>query len=837
MRKLVPFILACTFAWACGEQDSNVEKGVSRELARERKAIVGGVNYNLYFSIPGEREEPVTGEARITFEFTGTSPLVLDFKANKEQILAILSGGKRVPYTFRNEHIIIRSRHLKEGRNTLDIKFVAGENALNRREDYLYTLLVPDRCRSLMPCFDQPDIKGRFKLALKVPPAWKAVANGEAIREETLRDYTLYEFEETKPLSTYLFAFTAGIFNRSDQYIGGRWVGIYHRENDTTLVNACIPAIANDVRYSLFWMERYTGIAYPFRTYNVVAIPDLQFGGMEHPGATYFNAARLFNTDELAKMKRSELIAHETAHMWFGNLVTMKWFDDVWLKEVFAGFMADKIVANLYPRVDHQLNFFINHHEPALRTDRTRGTHPIARSLDNLKDAGTLYGDIIYHKAPVVMRMLEQEISPYELQRGLCLYLRRWNYSNADWNDLIRLLQGSAGKDLQAWNAIWVTKKGAPLIEFLDEGIVMRDEWEKGRVWPQRVIAMRLGLPNLLSIDLVDTLTRYRDPKLILPNCNATGYGCFLPNESQIRFLNDNLSRVPHPLHRAVAWQELYEGVLYNRLKGESFIRLCMKYLPAETNNLVILEALEFLVTVHNTYIDEGARQLLRGELDSFFITMLFKNQKNINKNTIFNTLLTIYSSPDGGNYFLKVLRGQYRRDDLPLQEADLVRVAYNIVLRDPSLYNPVKKYITRTIENNDLRERFLYVYPAVSGDKQVRDSVFNALMRVENRANEVWAADALQWLNHPRRKAEAEEYIPGVLSKLQEIHETGDIFFPGNWLKAGLAGHTSKYAYTTVKHFLDKNPNYPENLKLKILVAMDHLRRLHEPAATPRLM
>jgi aminopeptidase N len=830
--RLLSWILAGIILGGCGEQDNGVERGVSKELARERKATVGGVSYELYFSIPEKREEAVMAESVITFEYTGSSPLVIDFKATKEQILALTSEGRRVPYAFKNEHLVIHPKHLKEGRNVLHIKFIAGESALNRREEYLYTLLVPDRCRSLMPCFDQPDIKGRFRLMLKVPPTWKAVANGEMIREEIFHDYTLYEFEETKPLSTYLFAFTAGEFNRTYQYIGGRWIGIYYRDLDSATVNASIPAIANEVRYALFWMKRYTGITYPFQTYNVVAIPDFQFGGMEHPGATYFKASTIFlppDAGEVARMKRSEVIAHETAHMWFGDFVTMKWFDDVWLKEVFAGFMADKIMTDLYPHADHQMNFFMNHHEPALRTDRTRGTHPIVRPLANLKDAGMLYGDIIYHKAPIVMRMLEQEISPYELQRGLCHYLRRWNYSNADWNDLIQLLQSTSGRDLQAWNAVWVMEKGAPVVEFLDEGIVMRDEWGKGRVWPQHIIAMRRGLPNFLSIDLVDTLTPYRDPEIVLPNCSATGYGCFLPNEGEIRFLNDNLSRLQRPLHRGVAWQGLYEGVLYNKLKGESFIRLCMKHLALENNNFAIQQALSFMITVHNTYIDEGARQLLRDELDRFFMTMLFKNRKDIYKKPFFRALLAIYSSRDVGNYFLKVLRGQYRREDLVLQDEDRMTVAYHLVLRDSGLYDQMKHYITRTIQNKDLLDRFRYVYPAVSGDKQVRDSVFNALMLAENRANEVWATDALRWLNHPRRKAEAEEYIPKLLAKLQEIQETGDIFFPVNWLEAGLSGHTSKYAYTVTRHFLDKNPNYPENLRLKILAATDHLRRLHE--------
>ncbi|MDR1415213.1 MAG: hypothetical protein LBI96_05315 [Odoribacteraceae bacterium] len=830
--KPLALIIAAILLVACGEQESSVERGVSRELARERKATIGGVTYDLHFVVPATREDPVTAESRITFELTRPAPLILDFKANSDQILSLSIEGRRVPYTFKNEHIIIHPKHLKEGRNTIDLKFIAGESALNRHQDYLYTLLVPDRCRVLMPCFDQPDIKARFKLMIKIPAPWKAVANGELIREETFPDYKLYEFEETKPLSTYLFAFTAGEFSRADQYIGGRWIGIYYRETDTTLVENSIPAIAAEVRYSIAWMERYTGIAYPFKTYNVVAIPDFQFGGMEHPGATYFNAAAILlppDAGEVLKTRRSDVIAHETAHMWFGNFVTMKWFDDVWLKEVFAGFMADKIITDLYPDADHQMNFFMAHHEPALRTDRTRGTHPIAQPLENLKDAGTLYGDIIYHKAPIIMRVLEQEITPYELRRGLCLYLRRWNYSNADWNDLIRLLQNTTGRDLLAWNATWVTEKGAPVIEFLDDKITVKDEAGKARAWPQHLIAMRAGTPGLRSIHLADTIVPLRDPAIVLPNCTATAYGSILPSEPQTRFLNDNLGRLHRPLHRAVAWQQLYEGVLHDKLKGESFIRLCIKHLPNETNNRVIHQTFAFMITVHNTYIDEGARQLLRDELDRFFMTMLFKNQKEINKRNIFHALLAIYSSRDVGNYFLKTLRGQYLREDLILQDADRVAIACNIALREPERYEQLKRHVNRVVKDKDLLARFHYIYPALAPDKHTRDSVFNALLIPRNRQNETWAAEALRWLNHPRRKSEAEEYIPKILAKLQEIQETGDIFFPDNWLRAGLSGHTSKYASTVTRQFLEKNPNYPENLRLKILAATDHLRRLHE--------
>ena len=140
-------------------------------------------------------------------------------------------------------------------------------------------------------------------------------------------------------------------------------------------------------------------------------VPSFQFGGMEHPGSIFYNAASILldeSATENQMLGRASLIAHETAHMWFGDLVTMRWFNDVWMKEVFANFMAAKIVNPSFPKVNHELRFLVAHYPGAYSVDRTAGTHPIRQELANLNEAGSLYGAIIYQKAPIVMRQLER---------------------------------------------------------------------------------------------------------------------------------------------------------------------------------------------------------------------------------------------------------------------------------------------------------------------------------------------------------------------------------------------------------------------------------------------
>lgn len=833
IRRIVVIWPLLLLLFACERPTSDVEKGVSRALAQERKSKIGGVTYDLYFSIPKEREKAIYAESQITFEMLESAPLVLDFKADEENLQDVYANGEKVPYEFVNEHVVIQPKYLKVGRNSLFVRFVAGETALNRGEDMMYTLLVPDRCRTLMPCFDQPDIKARFKLMLKIPVEWRAVANGEPVRTEYFDSYKLCEYEETRPLSTYLFAFAVGRFNFTERYVDGRWIGVYYRESDTAKVNASVPAIIEEVGHSLRWMEAYTGVRYPFDVYNVVAIPAFQFGGMEHPGATYYHESTIFlgrDADLSKRMGRSNVIAHETAHMWFGDLVTMEWFDDVWLKEVFANFMADKIMEQLYPRVNHRLNFFLSHYEAALRTDRTLGANPIAQELDNLEDAGTLYGDIIYHKAPITMKMLEGIVSERGLQFGLRRYLRQWAFSNASWEDLIGLLEEVTGKELDEWNNVWVKEAGAPVVQFTDAGIEVRDESGKDRRWPQMISVLRAPYGHLRRslVELRDSVTPWRSQDVVLPDGDVLGYGCFLPTDFSVQFLDGNLSRLENPLYRAVAWQLLYEGVLHNGVKGEWFVRFCIKHLPKEENNLIVNRTLFFLRTVYSTYLDEGTRQLLQDDLERFCQSMM-REASPQNKKLYFNTLLALYASPKVGKKMLSQLQGIPVFGEISMDDEDKVSLALNIVLRDSNLYDWTRDYVKKTVKNQDLLDKFEYVLPSVSGDRRVRDSVFNALLDEKNRVNEVWVENCLRWLNHPRWRGESEKYIPQVLDELQEIQRTGDIFFPSGWLSSALAGHSGKNAYAAVDNFLKKNPNYPKNLRLKILVASDHLRRLHE--------
>src|SRR5262249_13362966 len=274
-------------------------------------------------------------------------------------------------------------------------------------------------------------------------------------------------FAETQPLSTYLFAFATGKFSIETGERSGRTFRMFHRETDAAKVARNRDAVFDLHATALDWLENYTGIKYPFGKFDFLLVPSFQFGGMEHPGAIFYNASGILldpSATQNQKLGRASVIAHETAHMWFGDLVTMKWFNDVWMKEVFANFMAAKIVNPSFPEINHELRFLYAHYPLAYDVDRTPGSNAIRQRLDNLDEAGSLYGAIIYQKAPIVMRQLETLLGETSFRDGLRQYLQAHEFANATWPDLIRVLDERTPEDLAAWSLAWVDEPGRPKI-------------------------------------------------------------------------------------------------------------------------------------------------------------------------------------------------------------------------------------------------------------------------------------------------------------------------------------------------------------------------------------
>ena len=851
LRNLILLLLFVSMGgWSCQSPPSELpspELGVSRSLADQRKALISDLHYRLFFSIPSDREEEIPARVTVGFRYQGgVEPLVLDFREQPSRVKSVTSGEKALPYRMESGHVILPPGAVQDGYNEVEIEFTAGELSLNRSEEYLYTLLVPDRASTVFPCFDQPNLKARFELTLQVPAEWRAMSNGKITDHFTEEGRQTFHFAPTQPISTYLFAFTAGKFQTATHEAGARPMTLYYRETDTVKVNRNLPEIFRLHAASLEWLENYTGIPYPFDKFDFTTIPTFQYGGMEHVGAIFYRESSLFldeNATDNQLLGRASLIAHETAHMWFGDLVTMEWFDDVWLKEVFANFMAAKIVNPSFPQIDHELRFLMNHQPTAYSEDRSPGTHPIQQPLENLRDAGTLYGRIIYQKAPVVMHQLEETLGSDQMREGLREYLQTYSLGNATWDDLIRILDSRSKDDLNNWSEVWVKEGGMPeyLVSRLpgeggtEVALTSGSSSPRGNNWKQKtkVVAVKDGSEWNAPLEVggeevrVSIPSSFGTPDFVLAAGSSGSYGYFaLDNPSRDFLLREGVKNVKTPLTRGALWISLYEEMLRERIPARKFLAMIMDALPGEKEPLTFQYLLGRLTQTYWQFLNQKDREALAPALEELLWTDLQTARSTKRKAALWRAYQNTALSPAAVARLRRAWAGELQIAGLPFSERDLTDLAGALAVREVTGAEEILNQQQERIKNPDRRRRFQFIRPALSSDPTVRDSFFESLRQAENRHYEPWVGSALAYLHHPLRASHSLRYIQPSLELMEEIQQTGDIFFPKRWISATLSGHQSPEAARIVKGFLAERPEYPYRLKNKILQAADLLFR-----------
>ena len=840
------FVLAGLMAPAQIKRDPDL--GISETLARDRASRISNLRYDLAFTVPAARVQAVTGRALIRFSLSSaTGPVVLDYEPDRAGILrSVEANGASTTIRQVNGHIIVPKEALREGENSVALDFNAGDASLNRNDEFLYSLFVPARAHLAFPCFDQPDLKARWALSLDVPEGWQALANGAEVERETAGGRTRVRFGATQPISTYLFAFAGGKFSIEQAERNGRAFRMFHRETDAAKVARNRDAIFDLHAGALAWLERYTAIPYPFGKFDFLLVPAFQFGGMEHPGAIFYNASGLLLDESATQdqvLARASVIAHETAHMWFGDLVTMQWFNDVWMKEVFANHMAGKIVNPAFPQVNHDLRHLVEYYPQAYAVDRTAGTNEIRQPLTNLNEAGTLYGAIIYQKAPIVMRQLETLVGSEGFQEGLREYLKKYSFGNASWADLIAMLDSRTPEDLAAWSRAWVEERGRPAIRTelkLSGGKIaslafsQRDPYPgRGLIWNQR-FTVAVGdrevklFPVQLNAARVEVpAARGLPAHFVLANGGGIAYGGIHLDSASLAWLMANLPSVEDELTRASAWVTLYDALLDAEVTPDGFLSLALRALPVETNELTITRILSYARDACWRYSSAAARTRLAPRLELTLRQGLDTAQSSSLKSVWFSALRDMAQTPSTIDWLTRVWTLEQNVPGLTLAETDYIRLAEELAVRDVPRAADILDQQYERIKNPDRKAQFAFVRPALSADPARREAWFASLADVANRRREPWVLEGLRYLHHPLRAAASERYIEPSLMMLREIQRSGDIFFPKRWMDATLSGHQSATAAAIVRAFFDQlPPEYPERLRRVVLSSADDLFR-----------
>jgi aminopeptidase N len=314
-------------------------------LARSRASRLSDLRYALTFALePGSRQ--THGTETVTFQLSDASAdLPLDYRDGTLEEAQL--NGHVLSTELHDGHLLLPTDALQSGKNTVILHFTSRVDtagaAITRyidKEDgseYLYSLFVPMDASMAFPCFDQPDLKARFMLTVSGPTVWTVISNTAAIRRTSSGAISETVFPETKPISTYLFAFAAGPWTQVHHTPG--LPDVYVRRSQVNRAEPEVPELQTITQRGMTWLADYFHQPFPFPKYDMVLIPGFPFGGMEHAGATFLREdAILFRQAPTAsdRFGRDITTLHELSHQWFGDLVTMRWFDDLWLKEGFA---------------------------------------------------------------------------------------------------------------------------------------------------------------------------------------------------------------------------------------------------------------------------------------------------------------------------------------------------------------------------------------------------------------------------------------------------------------------------------------------------------------------
>jgi aminopeptidase N len=525
--------------------------------------------------------------------------------------------------------------------------------------------------------------------------------------------------------------------------------------------------------------------------------------------------------------------------------VTMRWFDDVWMKEVFANFMAAKIVNPSFPGINHDLRFLLSYYPSAYEVDRTAGSNAIRQPLDNLDEAGSLYGAIIYQKAPVVMRQLEMILGDTEFRDGLRAYLAAHRFGNATWTDLVGVLDGRTPEDLRAWSRAWVEEPGRPAIAThleVRRGKIARLSLSqqdpvarRGLQWTERMQIV-LGYPGgdrVFPVTLegrevtIDGAIGLDAPTFVLPAGGGIAYGGFILDAGSREYLLDHLPQLSDALTRGAAVVTLWEEMLDGRAAPTRVFDALLAALPLEADELNLQRMLGYSQQAYWRFLKAADRAGRSPRLEATLRKGLGDAETPRLKSAWFATLRnTAETRPT-----LQWLEGVWDKTEtvpgLILAEADDVALAQELAVREVPRWNAILDEQEARTKDPDRKARFAFVRPALSADPAVRDAFFSGLADVRNRAHEPWVLDGLSYLHHPLRAAASERYIPRSLAMLRDIQRTGDIFFPKRWMDATLSGHSSASAAQMVRRFLAAlPPAYPDRLRRIILSSADDLFR-----------
>ncbi|MGH3443280.1 MAG: aminopeptidase N [Nitriliruptorales bacterium] len=580
---------------------------LTRAEATERSRLVSEPAYEVSLDLTGEDQETFRSTTVLRFLAAPGAGTFLDLSARSVdrielngRTLSDVFDGTRVhlpPLSEQNEVVVEATCEYQSSGVGMHHSVDPTDGAV-----YLHTQFEPFDAHRVFACFDQPDLKATFEVRVDAPEDWEVVSN----TVPTTRGGGRWEFAQTPLLATYLVAVVAGPYARFEDEHGGVPLGMYCRRSLARHLDT--DELFDLTRRGLDWFAETFDYPYPFGKYDQLFVPEFNSGAMENPGCVTFSEHYVFRgqVTEAERASRANTLLHEMAHMWFGDLVTMRWWDDLWLNESFATFMATLASERATRFTNAWVTFADEKKAWARRQDQLPTTHPISTDASDIETVMQNFDGITYAKGASVLRQLVAWVGEGEFLEGCRRYFRRFAYGNAELRDLLSELEGTSGRDLQSWAKEWLQTAGmnalAPEVTSEDGtctsfALVQTapDAWPTLR--PHRVAVgvydQRDGFLSRrarVELDVVGGHTEV--PELV----GEPAGGLVLVNDGDLAFLKmrldggslatatGHLSILDDPLARTLVWGATWDMVRDAELPARAFVALARNNVGAETD-------------------------------------------------------------------------------------------------------------------------------------------------------------------------------------------------------------------------------------------------------------
>jgi aminopeptidase N len=622
---------------------------LTRDEAQQRAALLDVRSYDVELDLtdgggkPGDATFRSTTTVRFASKEAGAGTWIDLIAASVES--ATLNGTDVDVSAYREDKGIALPSLAEENELTVSAtcRYMNTGEGLHRFVDpvdggvYLYTQFETADAKRMFTCFDQPDLKATFRFTVIAPEDWKVMSNAPIeSSEETPEGASRHVFETTKRMSTYVTALVAGPYAEwRDEYSDNHTtipLGIYCRASLAEHMDA--ERLFTETKQGFDFYHRNFGVPYPFGKYDQCFVPEFNAGAMENAGCVTFLEDYVFRSrvTRYSYERRCETVLHEMAHMWFGDLVTMRWWNDLWLNESFATFASVLAQADA-TEYKHAWTSFANIEKSwAYRQDQLPSTHPVAADIPDLQAVEVNFDGITYAKGASVLKQLVAYVGQEQFLSGLRVYFAKHAWDNATLADLLAALEEASGRDLSWWSAQWLETTGLnplrPSFEVDADGRFTSFAIHQGGAKPGagelRTHRVAVGVyddsvdgadgklvrTHRVELDVTGEQTDVPDlvgvasGKLVLVNDDDLSYCTMRLDPGSLSTLVERIGDITEPLPRTLCWSAAWEMTREAELKARDFVTLVCHGLPAETEVGVVQRLLLQAQTAINSYAD-----------------------------------------------------------------------------------------------------------------------------------------------------------------------------------------------------------------------------------------